>query len=237
MTGKERKRKYEKLLACETTNTKACSKCLKIRPIEEFSLNSNGRRSLQVWCKFCVREYKRKDKDARTVKWLELRDQENKNEKVCKECLVIKPLSEFYNQKDNTRTRKNVSGTCKQCINAKYNPQTARQKCLKYRYNITEEDYKNLFEKQNGKCAICGSKDIGKRDANHLAVDHCHETGKIRGLLCAHCNKALGGMKDDPDLLKKAADYLEIYNEETSYINSGKTEIKVVASTIRFMAN
>lgn len=65
--------------------------------------------------------------------------------------------------------------------------------------------YVYLFDKQNGICAICGSPPSDKR----LAVDHCHTTGKIRGLLCSSCNCALGLFKDNTELLDRAAGYLK----------------------------
>lgn len=67
------------------------------------------------------------------------------------------------------------------------------------------EEYNKLLELQNSSCGICGGKDSAKR----LAVDHDHETGKIRGLLCSKCNRALGYLNDDKELLRKAISYLE----------------------------
>lgn len=66
-----------------------------------------------------------------------------------------------------------------------------------------------MLEMQGGVCAICGGKDKNFR----LAVDHCHQTGKIRGLLCSACNKAIGGFKDSPMLLIKAMRYLHKHLE------------------------
>lgn len=75
----------------------------------------------------------------------------------------------------------------------------------KRRYGVTVEQYDQMLLKQNGLCAICGRVDeTGKR----LAVDHSHETGKIRGLLCTGCNTGLGKFKDSSQLLNKAATYI-----------------------------
>ena len=78
------------------------------------------------------------------------------------------------------------------------------------KYGITPDRYKEILEKQNGKCAICGSADGGKRGdrRRRLAVDHCHATGKVRGMLCASCNAGLGALRDSPELLAKALVYL-----------------------------
>ena len=79
----------------------------------------------------------------------------------------------------------------------------SREANLKHRYGIGVEDYNAMHKKQEGKCAICGIK----KDAN-LDVDHCHDTGKIRGLLCNSCNRAIGLLKEDEKIIKKAAEYL-----------------------------
>lgn len=77
---------------------------------------------------------------------------------------------------------------------------------FKFRYGISYEDYLKMSEKQNHLCYLCNkdSSDLGRP----LYVDHCHKTAKIRGLLCFHCNMALGHLKDDINLLKKALKYL-----------------------------
>jgi hypothetical protein len=69
-----------------------------------------------------------------------------------------------------------------------------------------------MKQEQDNKCFLCGSEGFLMDKNKHvekLAVDHCHETGKVRKLLCHNCNRALGLFKDKPDLLRKAADYLE----------------------------
>ncbi len=80
-----------------------------------------------------------------------------------------------------------------------------RKRHLKQKYGLTLEGYAQIFETQDGRCKICGRKP-GKK---MLAVDHCHKTLKIRGLLCGNCNQGLGNFKDDLSLLLKAAAYLE----------------------------
>jgi hypothetical protein len=88
----------------------------------------------------------------------------------------------------------------------------SRAKGLQRRYGITEEDYNTLLEVQGGKCAICGSTQgrmhAATGEPRHLAVDHDHETGEIRGLLCDGCNQGIGLLGDDPNRLADAAAYL-----------------------------
>ena len=76
------------------------------------------------------------------------------------------------------------------------------------KYGLTPDDYFEMLEAQDYKCLVCGVKHKeGKTTKLH--VDHCHETGKVRGLLCMHCNLAAGFAKDDPVRLRSLADYLE----------------------------
>lgn len=79
-----------------------------------------------------------------------------------------------------------------------------RQSYLKQRYGITADDYAAMLTRQGAVCAIC--RRPGKR---RLAVDHCHATGRVRGLLCDNCNQAIGKLKDSPELLARSIAYLE----------------------------
>jgi len=77
---------------------------------------------------------------------------------------------------------------------------------LASRYGISVQELESLTAQQQGRCALCGDlPKFGKR----LHVDHCHETGRVRGLLCLQCNAGLGQLRDDPALLRKAITYLE----------------------------
>lgn len=74
-------------------------------------------------------------------------------------------------------------------------------------YGLTLGDYERMLFEQDERCAICESPEC---DSTHsLAVDHDHQTGKVRGLLCRRCNQVLGKMEDDPALLEAAAAYLK----------------------------
>lgn len=78
---------------------------------------------------------------------------------------------------------------------------------LSHKFGITKEIYDKMFADQGGVCKICGGPP-GKRS---LAVDHCHKTGKVRGLLCSNCNVGIGNLQDDLNLLEKAAQYIRDY--------------------------
>lgn len=74
-------------------------------------------------------------------------------------------------------------------------------------YNITENDYNKMFVEQNGCCAICNMHQSEFKRV--LAIDHCHNTGKVRGLLCIKCNMCLGGVNDNIEILQKMIKYLK----------------------------
>lgn len=78
---------------------------------------------------------------------------------------------------------------------------------LKRKYSLSLEEFERLYLLQNGRCAICDQEEVGKL----LSVDHDHETGKVRGLLCCNCNRGLGIFKDDLTLLNKASDYIRAH--------------------------
>lgn len=88
----------------------------------------------------------------------------------------------------------------------KDNPLAFKERDLKRDFGIGMDDYMTMLELQGGGCAICGGKENGRY--KYLAVDHCHDSKKIRGLLCGNCNTAIGLLKDDVTVLRKAIEYL-----------------------------
>ncbi len=84
---------------------------------------------------------------------------------------------------------------------------------LKRKYNMTMEDYDRMLEAQDGVCASCGEVEtyVAHGKVKRLAVDHDHETGLVRGLLCHACNAALGHLKDDPRRIMNLAEYISAY--------------------------
>lgn len=95
---------------------------------------------------------------------------------------------------------------------SEWNKNNPRRKLLR-KYGLTENDYEKLYKNQKGKCKICN------RYFKILAVDHCHKTFKIRGLLCKKCNSGIGFLNDDPKLIEKALKYLY----ETPTKETGRT--------------
>lgn len=136
--------------------------------------------------------------------------------KTCNVCQEAKPISEFYKRTSTDKPRHQ----CKSCQNKRalksyHKDKTVHQKAahkfnLK-RYGLTPESYKDLLEKQGGCCAICGvdTPTVARATAKYFSVDHCHDTGRVRGLLCCTCNAGLGMLKDSRDMLRRALEYLD----------------------------
>ena len=129
----------------------------------------------------------------------------------CGTCEEELPPSSFAKCASNLRTGRQWS--CRSCksvqakkYHGKYDTKFKYWKHnIKKKYGITPEDWDNMFATQGGGCAICkGSCSTGRK----LAVDHCHTTGAVRGLLCARCNQGLGYFEDDADRLDAATKYL-----------------------------
>ena len=83
-----------------------------------------------------------------------------------------------------------------------------RARHLQSTYNLTLEDYNNMLEKQDHRCAICNSHRTEQNPQFGLVIDHCHDTNQVRGLLCWKCNTGLGKFDDDPKLVEAALSYL-----------------------------
>lgn len=121
------------------------------------------------------------------------REPSNKN---CRECKTDKPPSEFY-WKSKKDSRKDT--LCKRCRIIQL-----RESKL----GITDGDYWRLYHQQNGVCGVCRSRLRSKR-YKRFCVDHDHSTGEIRGLLCMNCNTALGLLKDDPECMERAIQWMK----------------------------
>lgn len=136
----------------------------------------------------------------------------NDDGRICTKCKKFKSWEEFSNTKDGSANNKNSK--CKICrkLHHANNSQkyriSSRKSNLKRQYGLTENDYNDLLEKQNNRCAICKTKIPDKRK-KFFCIDHNHKNKKIRGLLCNKCNKGLGDFDDSIILLYNAISYLK----------------------------
>lgn len=121
--------------------------------------------------------------------------------KQCTKCRDKKPTTEFHS---NASKWDGLDNTCKVCKTRR----NQRVYKLRKQYNLTEQQYEELYESQHGCCAICADELI-EVGSNNFGVDHDHTTGKVRGILCRRCNQGLGQFRDNPKLLQEAIRYLE----------------------------
>jgi hypothetical protein len=130
--------------------------------------------------------------------------------KLCSKCDQEKPLSSFYARGDKKGTAlKNVCSSCiveENKVRRNKNPDKFKDYDLKRSFGIGISEYNEMFNGQGGCCKICKKHQTTQKRA--LAVDHCHNTGLIRGLLCQECNSGLGKFRDSTEFLESAIKYL-----------------------------
>lgn len=197
--------------------TKICTKCTKEKPLTSFRKASKYKDGYQYRCKACI-DGKEPHKPI------------TEGLKKCKCCEKEKDISEFGNVKAKGKPYK--SSICKSCKSKKKdekmkNPTNRTESYiimkekinhkskLSIKYGLTIEDYNRMLEEQNHVCKICKNSETklnSKGTLQKLSVDHCHDSLKIRGLLCQKCNTGIGMFKDNIDYLKQAILYLEENN-------------------------
>lgn len=103
-------------------------------------------------------------------------------------------------------------------------PHLEKGRALRESFGLSLEEYQKMHDEQGGRCAICDSPETETRNGKvkMLAVDHCHGTGRVRGLLCSPCNQAIGKLRDDPAIIRRAADYLDRYANPEKRQTRGK---------------
>jgi len=122
--------------------------------------------------------------------------------KTCADCKRTMHESNFLKKNDRPRQRNRRSSYCHPC-----RARRLRDYNLRTKYDISLADYNGLLRAQNGLCAICRGGPNSSR--TNLCVDHDHETGKVRGLLCVRCKALIGQALEDPRILYRAIDYLQ----------------------------
>lgn len=149
--------------------------------------------------------------------------------KHCTKCFELKSLDEYYFC-NPAKTR--LASWCKKCSKTysadrhrkdpkryaqqkewvKNNPKSIKNSQLKYSYGITLDIYEQMLVDQKGLCLICFKPETrkfkSKNKVSELVVDHCHKTGKVRGLLCSSCNTAIGHLRENPETIKNILTYL-----------------------------
>lgn len=212
-TNKDKHHKYCK--SCRSTRKpviqpeagkKFCTLCKKEKEVCHFSKNSYNITGLASRCKSCISDKACVKRAPITEARLKAKAEfkATATHKKCTKCNIVQPLSEYRRAGGTT-----IRGDCKTCADA-YNKPARRKRHLKTLYGISLEEYDNIVLKQGNLCAICNNPEphVGAS----LAVDHDHASGKVRELLCSHCNLLLGHAKDSIDTLEKAIQYLVKHN-------------------------
>ena len=204
---------------------RACTKCGETKPLTKFSKAPRGLYGHKAHCKACdaARHQAQHvpavvDEAAKERRYT----QHQTGLKICTSCGVTKERSEFSKSKDGMYgpiLRSNCRLCCADQARKWFRDNKVRAKNNRHRYalaknyGLTIERYEELLNAQGGVCAICGKDEPNEHGRTgtrfKLSVDHCHDTNRVRGLLCQKCNRALGLLGDDVDLLRKAIDYLE----------------------------
>ncbi len=182
---------------------KICTQCHEEKPLEAFSLDDQTKDGRYRCCRIC------RSINRGGTKLKERFSGETENTKRCSRCKEIKSLDSFTFSKIG---RKGRYALCRVCTKQSYDINKHREWQLKKKYGISLDDYAQMFQDQNGRCAICGTLDTGSTGV--FFIDHNHQTGKIRALLCHSCNTGLGYFKENIENLLKAVNYLRLHGEE-----------------------
>jgi len=190
--------------------SKFCRDCGTERPINDFTRNRNARDGYAFYCKEHSRRRHRASRDARNGAPRRRHPRDlavPEGHKWCPDCDQVLPLTSFGL---NAASSNGLTSYCKPCHNlrgkkAKELLGGERTYHLRRRYGITAEEADAMLVEQGGLCAICMA-------APAVHVDHDHATGKVRALLCFNCNGGLGQFKDDPAVLRAAADYVRFHD-------------------------
>lgn len=130
-------------------------------------------------------------------------------QKTCSKCKIEKPISEFWRRSTKADPEKRRSWCISCCQKRRpyqdsYDPEYRRAWHLAQKYGITQEDYVALLSSQGGTCAIC----LDPPSQVHFHIDHDHDTGEVRGILCSRCNAMIGYGRDNPAILFSGIFYL-----------------------------
>ncbi len=168
-----------------------------------------------MFCAICREERKNRPKKRYLKKHIEKKIY---TELKCPRCKIIKAIEHFHKNAQRGYPCKNCYSIYKKHYYQK--PEIKKKEYIslmrryfKKKFGITLEIYQEMLIKQNGVCAICKQEEKSFHSKSKLpiklAVDHCHRTGKIRGLLCRSCNQGLGIFKDDINRFEMAIEYLK----------------------------
>lgn len=184
-------------------SSKACNRCLAVKPLDSFHVlrrSADGRMGV---CKECRSEKGRIDREVSPERYLAAAErQRERRAKDPDSARKSREQGRAWRAANPEKQRARNERAKARRVN---DPDKNRANWLSH-YGLTPDGYERLVESQGGVCAIC--KQPCKRYAR-LPIDHDHQTGRLRGLLCDRCNRALGLFDDDADIVEAAVAYLE----------------------------
>lgn len=218
-----------------SSGTKPCPKCGDTKPLAEFGNNKYALTGLSVYCKTCMASDARarratpEGKEAKresNAKWLaKLTHTPAEGMHFCPRCKLEKPVEQYPKNKRNKygiatycltcsaeivrqrratpegqQAHRDASKRWREANAARHSDNNAR-----WNYGVAHGTYAEMLAAQSGRCAIC---DKPEPENQRLAIDHCHNSQKVRGLLCANCNRGLGLFEDSVLLLSSAIRYI-----------------------------
>jgi hypothetical protein len=162
-----------------------CERCQAERSVDEFHVDARRKGGRHPYCKACRGElakarYATGDPEARVIY-----------------------AHDYYMANREATLERQRAWAAAQDPDAL--AESARARRLRHQYGLSVDEYDAMLARQGGVCAVCG----GGPGARAFCVDHDHDTGAVRGLLCNPCNAGIGQLGDDPARLRAAADYLE----------------------------
>ncbi len=195
---------------------KHCNKCQQDRSTDLFGKDTRNKDGLQGICEVCRKAAKQAARDKRRME-----GNITVPRKTCNKCDTDKPADSFYRDAGIADGLATICKACKDEYSVTYRAENrdeynasmrewranhkeeAKELDLHRTYGLPLETFKKMLSDQGGKCALCFKAPSGVRP---LCVDHCHDTGKVRGLLCYGCNRLMV-LIDNPELLAKAIAY------------------------------
>ena len=193
-------------LLCE----KCCCRCEKRKPTSEFYSDFSKKDGYSSYCRECLKAHvreRRKDPEKRRRAQKYRTVDIGTTVRRCGRCGEYKVLEEFTR---SANTKDGYHSYCRECLKEYNQAWGKNQRGVQYRlrskYGLTPEEHEAMHEEQEGKCAICRLDNGSERS---LVVDHCHDTGAVRALLCIQCNAGLGHFDHNPARLRAAASYVE----------------------------
>ena len=163
---------------------KTCRVCGEEKPLDEYHKNKGNKDGHLNACKKCVlqqsKEYRSENRDK-----------------------ILEYKKEYYSRPENKDRR---SEYMKDYFSKPENKDREKSRQLQKKYGITLDEYNQMFTDQNGCCAVCGKHESNQ--VRSLAVDHDHETGEVRELLCTSCNTSLGLLQENEEILLSMLAYI-----------------------------